>query len=121
MESYKRTSRISVVIREEIANILREDVKDPRLGMMSITRVDITPDLRHAHVYISSFRQEDTETILNGLQHARGFIQRQLALKRIKLRFTPVIEFHIDESIKHGAHIMDILAELRKDKEASEE
>lgn len=121
MESYKRTNRIGMVIREEIANILRDEVKDPRLGMMSITRVTITQDLRHAHVYVSPFRQEDTETIHNCLQHARGFIQRQLALKKIKLRYTPIIEFHIDESIKHSAHIMDILAELRKDKEASEE
>ncbi|MGA1845345.1 MAG: 30S ribosome-binding factor RbfA [bacterium] len=121
MESYKRTNRIGVVIREEIANILRDEVKDPRLGMMSITRVDITQDLRHAHVYVSPFREEDTESILNGLQHARGFIQRQLALKKMKLRYTPVIDFHIDESIKRSAHIMDILAELKKDKEVPEE
>jgi len=115
MQSFKRTDRIAELIREEISLILRSDVKDPRLGMLSVTRVKITPDLRHAHIYISPFKKEEVVETLNCLNHARGFIQRRLG-DRIKLRYTPIIEFHEDDSIKYGAHIMELLENLKKHK-----
>ena len=114
MESFKRTDRIGELIREEISYILREDVKDPRLGMLSVTKVKVTPDLRHAHIYISPFKKEEVDDILNCLKKARGFIQKKLG-SRIQLRYTPVIDFHIDDSIKYGAHILEILEKLKKD------
>ena len=114
MESFKRTDRIEELIKEEIAYILREDVKDPRLGMVSVTKVKVTPDLRHAHIYISPFKEEEVEAILQCLKNARGFIQRRLG-RRVQLRYTPVIEFHIDDSIKYGAHIMEILEKLKRE------
>ena len=114
MESFKRTDRIRELIREEISYILREDVKDPRLGMLSVTKVKVTPDLRHAHIYISPFKKEEVDDILNCLKNARGFIQKKLG-NRVQLRYTPVIDFHIDDSIKYGAHILEILEKLKKD------
>ena len=114
MESFKRADRIEELIKEEIAYILREDVKDPRIGMLSVTKVKLTPDLRHAHIYISPFKEEEVDAILHCLKNARGYIQRRLG-RRIQLRYTPVIEFHIDDSIKYGAHIMEILEKLKKD------
>jgi ribosome-binding factor A len=121
MESFKRTDRIGELIRKEISSILREDVKDPRLGMLSVTMVKVTSDLRHAHIYISPFKKEDVDEILNCLKNARGFIQKKLASRKIKLRYTPIIEFHIDDSIKYGAHIMEILEDLKKNQGTNEE
>ncbi|MGA1839940.1 MAG: 30S ribosome-binding factor RbfA [bacterium] len=120
MESFKRTDRIGELIREEISSILREDVKDPRLGMLSVTKVRVTPDLRHAHIYISPFKKEDVEDILKCLKNARGFIQKRFAGRKIKLRYTPVLEFHIDDSIKYGAHIMEILEDIKKEQGKTE-
>ena len=120
MEPFKRSDRIGELIREEISNILRMDVKDPRLGMLSVTRVEVTPDLKHARIYISPFKKEEVDAIFNCLKNARGFIQRKLG-HRIKLHYTPVIEFHIDDSIKYGAHILEILEGLKKDKGDIEE
>ena len=121
MDSFKRTDRIAELIREEISGILRDEVMDPRLGMLSVTKVRVTPDLRHAHIYVSPFKKEDVDDILNCLKNARGYIQKKLAGRKIKLRYTPVIEFHIDDSIKYGAHILEILEDLKKGQRADEE
>ena len=115
MQSFKRTERIAELIREEISHILRFDIKDPRLGMLSVTRVKVTPDLKHAHIYISPFKKEDVVVTLDCLKTARGFIQKKLG-DRTKLRYTPIIEFHEDDSIKYGAHIMEILEDLKRHK-----
>ena len=82
MQSFKRTERIAELIREEISHILRFDIKDPRLGMLSVTRVKVTPDLKHAHIYISPFKKEDVVVTLNCLKMARGFIQKNWGIER---------------------------------------
>lgn len=120
LEQFKRADRIGALLRNEISNIIREDVKDPRMGMLSVTKVDVTDDLKHAKVYISPLREEDADVIFACLKSARGFIQKRLG-RTIKMRYTPVIEFHKDDSIKYGAHIMEILEGLKRDKEQHEE
>lgn len=120
MEPFKRTDRVGELIRKEISDILREEVNDPRLGLVSITRVEVTSDLKHAWIYVSPLKEEDVASIMNCLKNARGFLQRRLG-SRIKLRYTPIIEFRIDDSIKQGVHIMEILEELKRDKGINEE
>ena len=120
MEHFKRTERVGELIRAEISDILRDEVNDPRLGLLSVTKVEVTSDLRHAQIYVSPLKEEDVAEIYKCLKNARGFIQKRLG-SRIKLRYTPIIEFHIDDSIKYGLHIMEILEGLKKDKGTDKE
>ena len=103
-----RIGRINDEMQKEIAMILRE-VKDPRLSsaFISVTAVDATPDLKFAKVYYSSLSKEKKE-IAMGLRSSAGFIRRQLA-QRMNLRMTPELSFVPDHSIKHGAHIAQLL------------
>jgi ribosome-binding factor A len=105
--SYKRCERVNVLIKEEISDIILHHVKDPRIGFTTITDVNVTPDLRHATIYVS-FYNTDKEQGLQGLKNAAGFIRSELG-KRIKMKYTPKIEFKIDTSIEYGAHITEII------------
>ena len=103
-------------MREEIATFLANDVKDPRImGLVTVTAVEITRDLRHAKVFISvlgsdSQRAATFEGLDNVATHLRGRVGRAL-----RLRVAPEIEFRNDESIAHAAHIEQLLAQVRKD------
>jgi ribosome-binding factor A len=103
-------------MREEIATFLANDVKDPRiLGLVTVTGVDITRDLRHAKVFVSvlgseSQRAATFEGLANVASHLRGRVGRAL-----RLRVAPEIEFRNDESVAHAAHIEQLLARVRKD------
>ena len=103
-------------MREEIATFLANDVKDPRImGLVTVTAVEITRDLRHAKVFVSVLGSESQRAStfegLNGVAaHLRGRIGRAL-----RLRAAPEIEFRNDESIAHAAHIEQLLAQVRRD------
>jgi ribosome-binding factor A len=103
-------------MREEIATFLANDVKDPRInGIVTVTGVEITRDLRHARVFVSvlgsdSQRAATLEGLGNVASHLRGRVGRAL-----RLRLAPEIEFRNDESIAHAAHIEQLLAQVRKD------
>jgi ribosome-binding factor A len=103
-------------MREEIATFLANDVKDPRImGLVTVTAVEITRDLRHAKVFVSvlgsdSQRAATFEGLDNVATHLRGRVGRAL-----RLRVAPEIEFRNDESIAHAAHIEQLLAQVRKD------
>jgi ribosome-binding factor A len=103
-------------MREEIATFLANDVKDPRiLGIVTVTGVEITRDLRHAKVFVSvlgsdSQRSATFEGLENVASHLRGRVGRAL-----RLRVAPEIEFRNDESVAHAAHIEQLLAQVRKD------
>jgi ribosome-binding factor A len=103
-------------MREEIATFLANDVKDPRInGIVTVTGVEITRDLRHARVFVSvlgseSQRAATLEGLGNVASHLRGRVGRAL-----RLRVAPEIEFRNDESIAHAAHIEQLLAQVRKD------
>jgi ribosome-binding factor A len=103
-------------MREEIATFLANDVKDPRiLGIVTVTGVEITRDLRHARVFVSvlgseSQRAATFEGLENVATHLRGRVGRAL-----RLRVAPEIEFRNDESVAHAAHIEQLLAQVRKD------
>jgi ribosome-binding factor A len=106
-----RPERLAAAIQEEIAEILRE-MKDPRLGFVSVTGVEVSSDLRHAKIYISVLgSQADEEGSLRALQHAQGFLRTELG-RRIRLRYIPEISFRLDRSLQHGAKMAELLRQL---------
>lgn len=105
-----RINRINDEIQRELAAQLR-NLKDPRVsgtGMVSITRVDTTNDLRYARVYVSVLNKDQEKDVLKGLKSASGFLRRELG-HALQLRYTPELQFLGDDSIQHGAHILELL------------
>ena len=104
-----RIARINDAIQKELSALLRT-VKDPRVaeGMLTITHVDTTSDLRYARVYISALNCPDAKALLKGLKSAAGYLRRELGAA-LRLRYTPQLEFEADDSIQHGAHILEML------------
>lgn len=114
-----RISRINEEIQRELSEQFRR-LKDPRVsqvGMVSITRVDTTSDLRYARVYVSTLDKTQEKDVLKGLKSAAGFLRRELG-HTLQLRYTPELQFIADDSIQHGAHILEILRQVEKQDEA---
>ncbi len=110
MGSY-RTDRINVEVKRELADILRK-LKDPRIPeLISVTSVQVTPDLKFCKAYVSLFGREDKKEIMKALNKSAGFVRRELG-SRIKLRHVPEITFVFDDSIEHGAKMLEILSGL---------
>ena len=109
----KRIGRINGEIQQELASLLRS-VKDPRVAeaMLTVTHVDTTSDLRYARVYVSALNCEDEKGLLKGLKSAAGFLRRELGSK-LSLRYTPELQFFVDDSIAYGAHILDMLNHVK--------
>ena len=109
-----RIGRINEEIQRELSDQLRR-LKDPRVsqvGMVSITRVDTTGDLRYARVYISVLDKSREKEVLKGLKSAAGFLRRELG-QALQLRYTPELQFIADDSIAYGAHILDMLNHVK--------
>lgn len=107
--SYQRIDRISEQVRREVDRIIREDVSDPRVrGTFSITRADVTRDLRFAKIYISVLEEDNREPMLAALRKAAGFIRRELG-HNLSLRYTPELQFVHDQNIAYGVHIASVL------------
>ena len=113
-----RISRINEDIQRVLSELLRS-VKDPRVqGMLSITRVDTTGDLRYARVFISALEKGNEKDLQKGLKSASGWLRHELG-SRLQLRYTPELVFQLDDSIARGAHISKLLHQLdvREDEE----
>lgn len=109
-----RTRRVAEEMKREIANIIKEDLKDPRVGFVTVTGVEVTPDFRYAKVFVSVYGSDvEINQALEGLEKASGFIRKEIG-NRIKLRYTPELSFRFDESIRHGAKIAEILADMQE-------
>ena len=108
-----RIGRINEEIRKALAGLLRT-VKDPRVteSMLTITHVDTTSDLRYARVYISALNCRDEKGLMKGLKSASGYLRHELGQK-VDLRYTPELQFIMDDSIAHGAHILDLLSHVK--------
>ena len=104
-----RIDRINEEIQRELASLLRT-VKDPRLqsGLVTITHVDTTSDLRYAKIYISALNTEGEKDMMKGLKSASGYLRRELG-SALRLRYTPELQFIADDSIEQGAHILEML------------
>ena len=117
-----RIGRINEEIQRELADQLRR-LKDPRVsqvGMVSITRVDTTGDLRYSKIYVSVLDKNQEKDVLKGLKSASGFLRRELG-SRVDLRYTPELQFIADDSIEYGVHISHLLREIVPEEEAKGE
>jgi len=116
MKSNNRISRINDEILKEVSTILRTEVKDPRIGIMTtVIRVDTTQDLKYCKVYISVLGdEEDKKNVMQGLKNANGFIRRLIA-QRVNLRMTPEFTFKLDESTEYAVHMSTLINKISSD------
>ena len=111
---YKRAKRVGELIHQEICRILLCQISDPRLKLLTITKIKLSDDLRCAKVYISALEDEEhLSQTMQGLNKAKSFIRGELG-RNLKLRYTPELIFKLDESIAHGMHINQVLQELKR-------
>ena len=116
-----RPRRVAELIQTEMAELLLRRLKDPRLTMATISRVEVSPDLRHARVYVSRVGSAvEQQATLAGLHHATGFIRGQLG-KRLHLRSVPELDFQFDTAIAHGVRGSSLLQALRPRETRDEE
>jgi ribosome-binding factor A len=105
----RRTERLNQLFREELAILLRDELKDPRVASVTITHVEVTQDLAYADVYIRTLTGSDEDAI-EGLQSAEGFIRRRLG-KELHVRRVPDFRFHVDKALEHAQRIETLLDE----------
>ena len=113
--SHDRQGRVADQIRAELARLLAEEVRDPRIGFVTVTAVELSPDMRHARVFVSALG-DDLEQTLRALRRATPFLKRGLA-RRSGLRFTPELRFLHDSSISTGFRVEELLHDLRPGEE----
>lgn len=114
MLPFKRSERVGELMLEEISTLLLREIKDPRIGFVTLTRVQVSDDLRYAKVFVSilgTLEQEQSQT-LQGLQSAAKFMRRELG-RRLRLKYVPELTFHLDKSIEYGVHIAKVLEEIK--------
>ena len=113
--SYNRIDRISEEVRREVDRIIREEVRDPRIdGTFSITRAEVTRDLRYAKIFVSVLEEERRQPLMDALKSASGFIRHSLA-KEMIIRQSPELIFQEDRNIAYGAHIAKVLHDVGAD------
>lgn len=108
-----RASRLAEVIKKELSDLFQKEVKDPRVKFLTIVDVEVTGDLRHAKVFVSTLKEKnDPAELMEGLEKATGYLRKELG-QRIDVRHTPEIRFIYDRSIERGQRINQILNELK--------
>lgn len=113
-QSYQRIDRISEEVRREVDRIIRENLNDPRIcGTFSVTRAEVTRDLRFAKIFVSVLEDDKRDDLLKALKSAAGYIRRELA-RNIVIRQSPELSFVKDENIAYGVHIAKVLADVQK-------
>jgi ribosome-binding factor A len=116
----RRLLKIAQAIREVVSNAIVTDLHDPRIENATVTYVEVSGDLRRARVHVSVMGDEKKQRLcIHGLQHAAGFLQRKIG-NRIDTRYTPKLEFTLDEGIRHSLEIQQLLGELLPDREEQE-
>ena len=111
---YKRADRVGDLILQELSYVLQRKVKDPRLESITLTRVQVTADLRYARVFYSVLATEEVKVaVAAGLERARGYVKLELG-RRMQLRRMPEIAFCYDDSLEYGSRIHRLLSELKK-------
>jgi ribosome-binding factor A len=109
-----RKKRISDLIKLELSSIIQHELRDPRIGFVTITHVKMSSDLRHAKVYFSIYGDAKmVENSLQGLKSSIGFLRREIC-HRLKLRYCPTLELFLDTSIKDSAHIEELIEKMKK-------
>jgi ribosome-binding factor A len=118
---FSRTRRVGEQIQRELAQLIQQELKDPRLGMVTVSAVEVSRDLAYAKVYISTLNpEEDIEQTLKVLRRAGGFLRRELG-RRMLLRIVPELRFVYDESIERGSRLNSLIEEaVSKDRKKSD-
>jgi len=115
---FSRTSRIGELIQRELAQMIQQEVSDPRVGMVTVSQVEVTSDMKYAKVYVTRLNgvdsEQDVTECIQGLSHAAGFLRRGLA-RRIELRNMPELRFHYDKSLEHGFYMDELIAKANSD------
>ena len=108
-----RRERVTELVHHELGDIIQREVRDPRLGWVTVTRVEMSPDLRYARVFVSVLGGDEQahRHSLTVLERAGAFIRTELG-RRIRLRMTPELQFKLDHSLEHSQRIMDLLREI---------
>ena len=110
-----RMERVRELMKQEISKIILEDVKDPRVGFVTVTKVNVTNDLRSARVFVSLMGSEDQMAACwRGLNRSLGFIRREVG-RRVRLRYTPELSLEIDDSMAYSAHIQELLLRVQRE------
>lgn len=118
-----KNTRINAEVQRELSEIIRTEVKDPRLAaaMVSVVSVEVTPDLKYCKAYISVLGSDEAaEAVVEGLHSAVGYIRKELA-RRVNLRNTPEIKFILDQSIEYGVNMSRLIDDVTKDLKDDEE
>jgi len=110
----RRTSRVGETVRDALVEVFRHDLKDARLVMVSITEVEVSPDLHLGRVFLSGLNEDETRQIVKDLQAQQGKIRHFLG-QRIRLRHTPELEFRYDDTSARAGRIEDLLRENKKE------
>jgi len=108
-KEFSRGQRIAEQIRRELAELIRQEVKDPRVSLISLTDVDLTPDYAHAKIFFTAMGgMDNVPEILEGLRRASGFLRRELG-KRIRIHTLPELHFHYDRSVEEGSRLSQLI------------
>jgi len=108
----RRTAKVAEAIREQVSTTILFGLKDPRVKNVTVTRVEVSPDLRNAKVYVSVMGDEKMQRLtLRGLESARGFLQAKLA-ERVQIRYTPILHFQLDQGVKRSIEASRLLREV---------
>ena len=117
MAQSQRMDRVARQIQSAVAEIIQEGLKDPRIGPITVTNIRVSPDLRRAHVgFVPLGGVGDAHTIEQGLNAAKGYIQRQLS-RRVRMKYLPVLEFHVDTSIEEAMAVESLIEDLARGRE----
>ena len=120
MSNQLRIEKLQELIKQEVSKMLLYDIKDPRIGFVTVTEVEMTGDLREAKIFVSIMgNDEQIKHTMEGLQSALRFVRREIG-KRIRLRFTPEISFAPDKSLDYSEHIQKILLQIEKERDPIE-
>jgi ribosome-binding factor A len=114
MQPSRRPQRLALQIQQEVSLMISRDMKDRRVGFVTVTGVQLTPDLRHARIFISMMGSEsEKEETLEALNHATGWVRHELG-QRIRMKFIPDIVFQFDTSQEYGEHIDRLIDEIHE-------
>jgi ribosome-binding factor A len=109
-----RPERLAEIIKKEVSDMVRDELKDPRIGFVTITGVEVSTDLRYTKIFFSVLgSEEEARASLEALNRARGYVRSELA-RRIRLRHAPEISFKLDPSIQRGIRVMELLKDVKE-------
>ena len=110
-----RIEKIQEFIKQEISKLILSELKDPRIGFATVTRVELTADLRHAKVYVSLMGSDEQKAgSWEGLRSSLGYMRSEVG-KRIRLKFTPELSLHIDETLDYSSRIQELLLKIKQE------